>query len=169
MNKISHDSETAAHGQQVITACALIHHDFDGVKKIFLPRRADTKKFLPGVYEIPGGHIDYGEHIVDGLVREVREELGVGIRVGDPFYVFDYTNEVKGSHSLEVIYFATLADAEPHHIALNPEDHSEAIWIASTEIHRICTPTKGEDDEEIQAVRRAFALLDGATRDTGQA
>ncbi len=28
-NKISHDSETPAHGKQVITACALIHHNKD--------------------------------------------------------------------------------------------------------------------------------------------
>ncbi|MDP3883136.1 MAG: hypothetical protein Q8Q48_03725 [Candidatus Staskawiczbacteria bacterium] len=56
-NKISHDSEKPAQGQQVITACAFIHHNFDGVEKLFMPRRADTKKFLPGVYELPGGHI----------------------------------------------------------------------------------------------------------------
>src|ERR1051326_8208950 len=98
MTKISHDSEVAAHGQQVITACALIHYNFDGIVKVFLPKRADTKKFLPGVYEIPGGHIDFGENIVNGLKREILEELEIEIKVGDPFYVFDYTNEVKASH-----------------------------------------------------------------------
>ena len=92
MTKISHDSETAAHGQQVITACALIHHDFDGVVKVFLPKRAASKKFLPGVFEIPGGHIDFGEDIKTGLKREILEELEVRINVGDPFAVFDYTN-----------------------------------------------------------------------------
>src|SRR4051812_35084962 len=108
MTTASHDSETPAQGQQVITACALIHHNFDGVTKVFLPKRADTKKFLPGVYEIPGGHIDFGENIIEGLKREVREELEVDVAIGDPFAVFDYTNPIKGSHSVEIIYFATL-------------------------------------------------------------
>lgn len=55
MSKIAHDSETPAHGKQAITACAFIHTNVDGIEKVFLPKRADTKKFLPGVYELPGG------------------------------------------------------------------------------------------------------------------
>ena len=75
MNKISHDSETLATGQQVITACAFIHQTFDSIEKVFLPKRAATKKFLPGVFELPGGHIDYAEDIVVGLKREVIEVM----------------------------------------------------------------------------------------------
>lgn len=160
MNKVSHDSETDAHGQQVITACALIHHQFDGVTKVFLPRRADTKKFLPGVYEIPGGHIDYGEPIPDGLVREIQEELGVDIQLGDVFYAFDYTNEIKGSHSAEIIYFATLVDS-PDDIALDADDHSAALWIAEDEIEAVMTENKRDNDPEIMALRKAFRLLAG--------
>lgn len=162
MTKTSHDSEVAAHGQQVITACALIHHNFDGVKKVFLPKRSDTKKFLPGVYEIPGGHIDFGENIVEGLKREILEELEVKINVGDPFYVFDYTNDVKGSHSIEVIYFATL-DGRPGDIVLHPEDHSDSGWFGEDDLTKIYTPTKGADDPEIKALKKAFALLKGAS------
>jgi len=42
MQKISHDSEVPAREQQVITAaCALVHKNFNGVEKIFLPKNAD--------------------------------------------------------------------------------------------------------------------------------
>jgi hypothetical protein len=57
--KVSHDSETPAHGQQIFSVCAFVHHNFDGVNKLFLPRRAKTKKFYPDVYELPGGHVDW--------------------------------------------------------------------------------------------------------------
>jgi 8-oxo-dGTP diphosphatase len=164
--KISHDSETPAHGQQVITACVVIHHNFDGVTKIFLPKRADTKKFLPGVYEIPGGHIDFGENIVEGLKREVREELEVEVGIGDPFAAFDYTNPIKGSHSAEIIYFAKLLGS-PEDIVLHPEDHSGAVWIAKDEMHQIVSPEKDLDDVEYLAIQKAFALLDGAAPDFG--
>jgi 8-oxo-dGTP diphosphatase len=164
--KTSHDSETPAQGQQVITACALIHHNFDGVTKIFLPKRADTKRFLPGVYEIPGGHIDFGENIVEGLKREVREELEVEVRIADPFVAFDYTNPIKGSHSAEIIYFATLLGT-PEDIVLHPDDHSGSVWIAKDEMDTIVTPQKGLDDVEYRAIQKAFALLNGASPDFG--
>ncbi len=157
MSKISHDSETPAHGKQVITACALIHKNFDGVMKVFLPKRAQTKKFLPGDFELPGGHIDWGEDIVEGLKREVMEEFGMRIKVGDPFAAFTYSNEVKGSHSVEVVYFATFDDPIAN-IKLHPEDHSEFKWISQDEIDSI-----GQiSDIELKNVRKGLAILNGA-------
>ena len=164
MSKISHDSEVPAHGEQVITACAFIHHRFEGVEKVFLPKRADTKKFLPGVYELPGGHIDFGEDIVKGLKREIEEELGMKVRVGDPFAAFTYTNEIKGSHSIEVIYFAAF-EGPVEDIRVHPEDHSSYEWIAESELERIFTSSKRGDDPEIRALRKGFALLRGEKPD----
>lgn len=162
-NKISHDSETPAHGQQVITACAFIHHDFDGVEKVFLPKRAETKKFLPGVYELPGGHIDFGEDIIIGLKREIMEEMHVRINVGDPFAVFTYTNEIKGSHSVEVVYFATFIDPIGN-IKLNPEDHSESKWASQNEARTLFASAS---DEELANIEKGFALLSGGAHDFG--
>lgn len=157
-NKISRDSETPSHGQQVITACAFIYHDFNGEKKVFLPRRAKTKKFLPGVFELPGGHIDFGESLEDGLRREIREEFGMGIKVGDPFAAFTYINEIKGSHSIEVIYFAQFENPIDN-IKLNPEDHSEFVWISENEVGNIMDKNKKEEDSEIKAIKKGFEKL----------
>lgn len=166
MMKMAHDSETQAYGEQVITACAFIHHSFDGVTKVFLPKRAATKKFLPGVHELPGGHIDFGENIVAGLKREIMEEFGVRIRVGDMFYAFDYRNDIKGSHSVEIIYFATLLDS-PDDIQIDPEDHELASWCSVDELSRAYTAGKNGDDQEFIAVRKAFDILAGRALDAG--
>ena len=160
MNTISHDSETLAVGQQVITACAFIHQQFAGVEKVFLPRRALTKKFLPGVFELPGGHIDFGEDIVVGLKREIMEEFGMSVTVGDAFAAFTYTNEIKGSHSVEVIYFAQFVNPISE-ITINPEDHSEFVWVGADEIETICTENKRGDDPEIKVIKRGFEILRG--------
>ena len=157
MNTISHDSEVRADGQQVITACAFIHYTFEEVEKVFLPKRADTKKFLPSIFEIPGGHIEYGEEVVEGLKREVMEEMGMNITVGDPFAVFTYLNEIKGSHSIEVVYFAQFI--EPiENITLNPEDHSEYRWVAESELETVHGVIS---DEELKNIERGFSLLRG--------
>ncbi len=160
LQKKIHDSAKPAHGQQVITACAFIHHEFEGIEKVFLPKRAATKQFLPGVYELPGGHLDYGEDIVAGLKREVKEEFEKDILVGDPFAVFTYLNEIKGSHSVEVVYFAQF-DNGADGIVLHPEDHSDYGWFAGDELDRAFGTEKRSDDPEFMAVQKGFAILGG--------
>ncbi len=167
-HEISHDSETPANGQQVISACAFIHHNFDGITKVFLAKRASTKKFLPSVFELPGGHTDFGEEIVAGLKREIQEELEMSANIGDPFFVYTYTNEIKGSHSVQAIYFGQFIDPLEN-IHLHPEDHSTYGWFTHEEVIArkneirpdIDVPHEYEDDPEYLAILRGFELLEG--------
>ena len=161
MGSVNHDSETPAHGQQVITACAFITHDFDGVVKVFLPKRASTKKFLPGVFELPGGHIEYGEDIEEGLKREVREELNKEITLGEPFAVFTYINEVKGSHSVEVFYFAQFIGGIDD-LKINPEDHSTYEWLSEAEVRERVQEISSDgtdQDPEYLAILKGFQIM----------
>lgn len=174
MSKTTHDSETPAHGQQIHSACAFIHHKFDNVVKVFLPKRASTKKFLPGLYELPGGHVDLYEDIRDGLKREIREEFKKEISLGDPFSAFTYKNQVKGSHTAEIIYFAKFVGSI-NDIELNPDDHSEYGWFSEEEVieHRDeLVPTDQvehtyEDDPEYMTILKGFQLLRGESPNFG--
>ena len=168
MTKTSHDSETPAHGQQVHSACAFIHQQFDGVTKVFLPKRADTKKFLPGMYELPGGHIDLHEDIRSGLKREIMEEFEREVSLGDPFAAFTYENKIKGSHTIEVIYFARFIDPNLD-IVFHPEDHSGYEWFSEEDVIRRRSEIvpdqhvdhEYEDDPEYLTILKGFALLRG--------
>lgn len=157
---VLNDSEILAEGKQVFTACAFIHTRIDGVPHVFMAKRAATKKFLPGVFELPGGHVDFGEDMVDGLKREIMEEFGMQINVGEPFGCFTYINEVKRSHSIEVVYFAEMVD-DREQILLYPADHSEYRWVSLETITEIYTENKREDDQELQVVRRGLEILGG--------
>lgn len=158
MTDTINDSETPAKGQQVITACAFIHQKFEGIEKVFLAKRAASKKFLPNVFELPGGHINFGEDIVEGLKREVREELKMEIEVGDPLYVYTYLNKIKGSHSIEVDYFARFTTPISK-IKINSGDHSQSGWYSESEIHSVIIPANGGMDPEIKVILRGFDLL----------
>jgi mutator protein MutT len=48
----------------------------------FLVTRRQHGVHLAGYWEFPGGKCEAGESHVDGLVRELREELGVDVVVG---------------------------------------------------------------------------------------
>lgn len=159
MQKTSHDSKTPAYRQQVTTVCAFIHRDFDGVKKVFLAKRAENKKFLPGVYELPGGHIE-AEDLKGELKREIMEEFGMNISVGDPFWAFAYNNRTKESLSTEIVFFAQFANPIEN-IKLNPEDHSEFGWFSEDELRKAASELKPEHDLEFEAVRKGFSLLKG--------
>ena len=142
-----------------MVACAFIHHNFDGITKVYLAQRAKTKKFFPGVYEIPGGHVDFGEDIIAALKREVREELGKEIAVGDPFHVFTYMNEVKGAHCVEICYFAQFEGALDD-MRLNPEDHIDGQWFSEDQFNEFAV-NRTDDDVELGVIKRGFALLSG--------
>ena len=166
MGIVSHDSETPKHGQQVITAVAFIYKFLEGEARVLLAKRAKTKKFLPDKWEMLGGHIDFGEEIIEGMKREVLEELGISIDVGEPFEVFTYMNNVKGSHSIEVVYLAKFhgIDALPK---IDPNDHSEVRWMTRSEViseRSNIIPEKNnqninhqsETDPEYEAILKGF-------------
>lgn len=161
MKIVVHDSEAMAKGQQVITACAFIHKKIDGVEKVFLSKRSETRKFLPGVFELPGGHIEFGEDIVKGLKREIHEELNMHVSIGDPFDVFTYSNPVKKSHSIQVTYFAVFTNSLDD-IKVQEEEISDFGWFSEKEIaEKVICETKTAEDGEVKAIMKAFAVLRG--------
>jgi 8-oxo-dGTP diphosphatase len=160
--KARHDSETLAAGQQVIVASVFIHHKFDGIEKVFLARRASTKKFLPNVYEMIGGHIEYGEDIKTGLKREVSEEIGREVELGDPFNVMTYMNNIKLAQTIEITYFGGLIGA-PSPVNLNPEDHSASDWFSQNESDKFFADRQ-PDDPMREVILKGFGILNASVR-----
>ena len=86
----------------------VIHlHIFNSKGEIYLQKRAPDKDIQPGKWDTSvGGHVDFGEEIVDALHREVREELGITgftpifLRV----YKFISDREAEMVHSYYTVY-----------------------------------------------------------------
>ena len=51
--------------------------------RVLLGRRTDGRD-LAGLWEFPGGKCELGESPEDALVRELQEELGITVQVGEP-------------------------------------------------------------------------------------
>ncbi len=84
-----------------------------------------------GRVDLPGGFLQVGEHAVDGIVREVREELGVEIEVaGGPFLLEMHTYGEDGGYVLPIGFRARIVSGEP-----NPtDDVANVRWISAEEI-----------------------------------
>lgn len=59
-------------------AVAIIERTFDGVYQVLFAQRPAGKAYA-GYWEFPGGKIELGESVIEALIREIDEELGLHI------------------------------------------------------------------------------------------
>lgn len=74
--------------KQVKVVAAVICDDTRNVKSVYATRRGYGEQ--KGMWEFPGGKIEPGETPENALIREIREELTVEIRVGERLGVIEY-------------------------------------------------------------------------------
>jgi 8-oxo-dGTP diphosphatase len=102
--------------------CAVIR---DPEGRILLARRAPGQH-LEGHWELPGGKVEPGESLEAALERELLEELGLVVMVGEELARTVYHYE-RGS--IELIALATTTDGEIDHMAVHDTIH----WFAPGE------------------------------------
>ena len=75
-------------------------------KDLFLAvKRNASDDLYPGAWEFPGGHLEVGELLKDGLKRELREEIGFEADF-EPKIIY-YYDEIKNNndeliHNIEI-------------------------------------------------------------------
>ena len=84
---------------------------------------------LAGHWSVPGGAIEAGETLREGLRRELREEIGIETRVGPLVELFDHITRDDGGR---VRYHYVLADYLCHHVSgdLRPGSDAETVALA---------------------------------------
>ena len=95
--------------------------------RILLMRRAHTG-YGDGQLHLPSGHLDERESVVDGVIREAREEVGVTVNPADLRFVHVMHRAAETTHDRIGFFFATdiwtgtVNNAEP-------EKCSELVWV----------------------------------------
>lgn len=82
-------------------------HVFSSDGKLYLQRRAMHKDLLPGYWDTAvGGHVMYGETIMQALAREVQEEIGITDFTPEHVetYRYDSSRESEMVHVYKTIY-----------------------------------------------------------------
>jgi 8-oxo-dGTP diphosphatase len=89
-------------------------------------------------WDFPGGRIHKGENPADGIVREVKEELGIDILRGGAFYANVTTETVSGIPRYQIIFRAELADSAQSFV-LADDEIEEVCWVGPEEAESLIT------------------------------
>ena len=108
--------------QIIEVSAALIFHD----GKVLITQR-HAGAHLGGLWEFPGGKREADESFQECLVREIREELGVEISVGELFEEISHTYTEKSVHLK--FFTCRLLSGEPQ-----PLDCAAVEWVAKTQL-----------------------------------
>lgn len=147
--------------KQAIVACAIIHRIVDNHVEILLTQRSLSSSFLPGAFEIPGGHIEYGEDLEAGLLREIKEELNIEIKIERIFRAFTYNhNDV---HTVELVYLST-TPSDSTDIIFQEDEIESYKWIRADEVDTIVAKTKDAHDPEIAIIKAVFKEINNNYR-----
>jgi 8-oxo-dGTP diphosphatase len=110
---------------------ALIHSE----GKVLLIKR----KFEPNKskWSLPGGALETGESLEDGCKREVREELGLNVRIREIFQVSEeIIPDERGKTKFHFVLIDFLASPVGTRVVLN-EESEEFRWVTPVEGMRL--------------------------------
>jgi ADP-ribose pyrophosphatase YjhB (NUDIX family) len=109
------------------TASALC---LDGDGRVLLGRRS-VEPFI-GAWDLPGGFVEEGEHPLDALRRELREETGLEIEPLDFFGIWMdvYGGESTAQSTLNLIWTAQPTGGRP----APADDVAELRWFAADDL-----------------------------------
>jgi ADP-ribose pyrophosphatase len=113
-------------------------HDYIGVgcgaliinnkDEVLLLKRTSKTRNSAGFWAKPGGTVEFGEKVEDAVVREIKEELGVDIKIIKFLGFTDGYKKIEGQHWIAFNYLAQIIKGEVKN--LEPEKHEEVKWFS---------------------------------------
>ena len=100
--------------------------------QVLLVHRNPNRRAYPGVWDLPGGHIETGETELAALAREMHEELGVQIATSSAVHLCRL-DAGCGEESVRLsAWLVGEWKGKPTNVA--PEEHDEIRWFRSAEL-----------------------------------
>jgi 8-oxo-dGTP diphosphatase len=108
---------------------------WNGRGDVLLIRRA--KEPRKGQWSLPGGRLEFGETLIEGVRREVREETGLEVEILGLIDVAETIRDAEAGaandHFVLIDYSARVISGT----AVAASDAAEARWFALAELHAL--------------------------------
>jgi 8-oxo-dGTP pyrophosphatase MutT (NUDIX family) len=97
--------------------------------RVLLGHRRPTRVSFPDTWDLPGGHVEPGEHAAVALARELHEELGIAVRD-----VPDRPTTVVSDDAFDVdLSIWVLDDWHGEPVNAAPDEHDALEWCGPAE------------------------------------
>jgi len=127
----------------------------DGKGRILLVKhKPERGGFWRGKWICPGGALELGETIDEGIKREVKEETGLEIDLVKLLLPYDRIVKSTDGVSLHVVYIDCLAKLVGGELEVG-SDVGEALWVEKQNINQIW----GELHEDTQRLMKIAGLV----------
>ena len=104
--------------------------------KILLIKRANTG-YMDGYYHVPAGHLEGNERLIDALIRETKEEVGIEIKEEDVHLVHLMHNK-SDTERLALFFEAQKWRGKVKN--MEPQKHSEIGWFKLNRLPKKTVP-----------------------------
>ncbi|MCT4612852.1 MAG: NUDIX domain-containing protein [Clostridia bacterium] len=95
---------------------------------------AKTHPSQSSVWDLPGGSVKFSETVLEGLLREVKEETNLNVNVLTPFSVYD---SIRERHHVTIInYLCTYKSGK----VLVSREHSYYKWVSRNDMIDLGVP-----------------------------
>jgi ADP-ribose pyrophosphatase YjhB (NUDIX family) len=131
--------EESGRERPVCPRCGWVHYFAPQVAAVAVVTRAEDDRFLlvkrgedpgKGLWGLPGGFVEMGETVTQALTREILEETGFVVEVGELVGVWSFYNNSKKIAGVAVVYRTSVTDGELE-IA---SDSTDARWVTWQEL-----------------------------------
>lgn len=102
----------------------LIHNE-----RVLLLKKSDTSRFGAGIWEFPGGKINYNEMLEDAILREIKEETGLSVTIERLLYAANVT--ITPTRQAVIINY--LCHSSQKKIQLSKE-HQDFMWAGKAQM-----------------------------------
>lgn len=128
---------------------------------VLLAARRTEPSRLAGGWELPGGKVEPGESLEAALHREIAEELGVQIELGDVVPGPLSGEQVSGLWPLGEAYAMQVRWARATRGEVRPiEDHDQVRWLTEDELYDV--GWLRDDLPVVRALARRFGPIASA-------
>lgn len=98
--------------------------------ELLIVKRNENDDLYPGAWEFPGGHLENGETIKEGLKRELYEEIGFNLDF-QPI-ITHYCDEIKNKnnkqiHNIEIDFIINVN--KPDIAIVLSDEHCDYKWV----------------------------------------
>ena len=103
-------------------------------RKVLIIKRSKYAGGSENEWEIPGGGLEFGEDLLQGLYREVREEVGLPIHVDRLLYAMT----ALLSPQRQIVGLTYLSHADTDKVTLSRE-HIDFLWASRKQLVEMLT------------------------------